>query len=374
MKALVLHDVANLEVREVPDAVAGPRQVLVRPTTVGVCGTDFQIFDGKANYHTDAAGRQVPLSKSPQILGHEICGVVESAGAAVSGLERGTMVVVDQGWNCSSHGKPLCEYCSTGDTHQCEFYQEHGITGIPGAMAELVAVPAVNVVVVPPGVPAQWAVLSEPLGCVLHAIDVARKMPLRYRLEDAETVLICGAGPAGLLFYQVLRNVFGYSGRLLVAEPNPRKRRLAQSWGATVIDPSAEDLVEAVLRHTHNRRADWVIEASGSAGVFVRIPGLTRKQATLVLYGHGHSGVDLSVLNNVQFTEPFLVAPTGASGDLDGEGRPTTYRRALDLIASGAVKVEPILTHTSRRLDDLPAIFARHRFEPDFVKGALTVE
>lgn len=374
MKALVLHDVANLEVREVPDAVAGPRQVLVRPTTVGVCGTDFQIFDGKANYHADAAGRQVPLSKSPQILGHEICGVVEGAGAGVSGLERGTLVVVDQGWNCNSHGKPLCEYCSTGDTHQCEFYQEHGITGLPGAMAERVAVPAVNVVVVPPGVPAQWAVLCEPLGCVLHAIDVARKMPLRYRLADAETVLICGAGPAGLLFCQVLRNVFDYSGRLLVAEPNPRKRGLAQSWGATVIDPSAEDLVEAVLRHTHNRRADWVIEASGSAGVFVRIPGLARKQATLVLYGHGHSGVDLSVLNNVQFTEPFLVAPTGASGDLDGEGRPTTYRRALDLIASGAVKVEPILTHTAGRLDDLPAIFARHRFEPDFVKGALAVE
>ena len=87
---------------------------------------------------------------------------------------------------------------------------------------------------------------------------------------------------------------------------------------------------------TGGRRVEYLIDASGVGSLFREIPGLLRKQATVLLYGHGHAGVDLSVLNNVQFLEPTLVSPVGASGGFLADGRPATYRRALDLIESGA--------------------------------------
>ncbi len=142
MKACVLCDVGRIEVREVPQPRLGARDVLLRIAAVGICGTDAHIFSGHANYNTDAAGKTVPVSVQPQILGHEISGEVAELGSEVRDLAVGDRVVMDQGLNCvSTHREPRCEYCLSGDSHQCAFYTEHGITGLPGGLAEFIAVP-----------------------------------------------------------------------------------------------------------------------------------------------------------------------------------------------------------------------------------------
>ena len=91
--------------------------------------------------------------------------------------------------------------------------------------------------------------------------------------------------------------------------------------------------------------------------------------ATVLLYGHGHHGVDLGVLNNVQFLEPTLVAPVGASGRLGEDGRPQTYRRALELIAGGRINVSRFITHRYDRLEEVPQAFSTDRFREDYIKG-----
>ena len=144
-----------------------------------------------------------------------------------------------------------------------------------------------------------------------------------------QSVLVSGAGPAGLLFIQYLRRALKWDGRILVAEPNPVKRMLATTCGAEALDPSV-DVTEAVLAATSGRRVEYLIDASGAGVLFRQIPGILRKQGTVLLYGHGHAGVDLSVLNNVQFLEPTLVSPVGASGGFLPDGRPATYDRALE--------------------------------------------
>ena len=103
--------------------------------------------------------------------------------------------------------------------------------------------------------------------------------------------------------------------------------------------------------------------------VFTLIPGLVRKQATILLYGHGHVGVDLSVMNSVQFLEPTLVSPAGASGGHDATGRPLTYLRALRFIEAGTIDVASLITHRYRSLDAVPAAFAGDHLLPDYVKG-----
>lgn len=377
MRAAVLEDVGRLVVRDVPLAPLAPHEVRVAVQAVGLCGTDAHIFAGHANYHRDARGRLIPLSEHPQILGHEITGVVAEVGSAVRDVAPGERVVVDQGRTCVGEGRaPLCEYCATGDSHQCEFYAEHGITGLPGGLAEYVAVPAVNVLPVRGALAPEEAALTEPLGCIVHSTGVLGRSGERYRLggeNPVRSVLVMGAGPAGILFIQYLRRVLHFDGLLLAVEPNARKRGLAERFEAETIDPVAIDPVAAVQERTDGRRVELLIEASGSAKAFAAIPALLRKQGTLLLYGHGHSGMDLSTMSGVQFMEPALLTPVGASGGYEADGRPTTYVRALRLIEEGTIEVAPIISHRYRALEDVPAALVDDYRDPDYVKGVVTL-
>jgi L-iditol 2-dehydrogenase len=379
MRAAVLVAPGRMEIRDVPVADPSPTEVLLRVAACGLCGTDFHIFSGHGNYHTDATGRIVPLEESPQILGHEFVGVVEEAGKRVGDLHPGDLVVVDQGRTCVSELRPLCEYCSTGDSHQCAQYAEHGITGLAGALAEFVTVPAVNAFRVETDRPASYA-LTEPLACIVHSCDMADRAATRYRLRDADShrvirsVLIFGAGPAGLLFTQYLRNGLGFDGHIIVSEPNAKKRAFAEQYGATTVDPTAVDLAEAVAELTGGRRAECAIDASGAGAVFTALPQVLRKQGTVILYGHGHAGVDLSVLNNVQFLEPSLISPIGASGNFEHDGRSTTYRRALGLIETGRVDVQSFVTDRYHSLDEVPAAFAGAHHAPEYIKGVVELQ
>ena len=378
MRAAVLVDVDRLEVRDVPVQMPAPHEVLVRVEAVGLCGTDLQIVAGHANYNCDGLGRPRPLREHPQILGHEIAGVVAHVGSAVRDMKDGDRVVIDQGRTCvSERHEPSCEYCRSGDSHQCERYAEHGITGLPGGFAEFITVPATNAVRYGASLAPDCAALTEPLGCVLHSCDMLLGTPARYRLtasgaaQRVRTVLVCGGGPAGLLFVQYLRNVVEFDGLLLVSEPNALKRQLATQFGAEPIDPGAGDVVEQVNERTSGRRAELLVESSGSGAVFLSIPGLVRKQATVLLYGHGHSGVELSVMNQVQFLEPTLVSPAGASGGHDIDGRPLTYIRALRLLEEGTIEVAPLVTHRYASLDAVPSAFAGDHRQPEYVKGVV---
>jgi threonine dehydrogenase-like Zn-dependent dehydrogenase len=374
MKAAVLVGVDRIEVRDVPRPAVAPHEVRVRVAAVGLCGTDLHIKSGHGNYHRDARGRVIPLEESPQILGHEIAGVVSEVGGDVNDVRVGARVIVDQGRTCVGERRlPRCEYCASGDSHQCERYQEHGITGLPGGFAEEIVVPAATVVALRSDLDLVTAALSEPLGCVVHTTDLLARAAARFPLADARSVLVCGAGPSGLLFVQVLRSVLGYSGRLLAAEPNARKRALAERFGAETIDPSAEDLGEAVRARTGGRRAEIVIDAAGSAAVLAAIPGMLRKQGTVMLYGHGHSGADVGLINGVQFLEPTLLAPTGASGGFEADGRPSTYVRALRMIESGRVEVDSMITHRYTSLDEVPAALGDDHRKPEYVKGVVVL-
>jgi threonine dehydrogenase-like Zn-dependent dehydrogenase len=379
MRASVLCDVARLEVREVPCPNIAPHEVLVRVLAVGLCGTDAHIFAGHANYNVDEHGQPIPLAVRPQILGHEITGCIEKVGSEVFDLEIGDRVVLDQGLNCASlRRESFCEYCRSGDSHQCEFYAEHGIMGLPGGLADFIAIPAVNAVPVRSRLDMVEAALVEPLGCIIHSSDAVGRARARYNLNSdspeqrVRTALICGAGPAGLMFVQYLRRVLGYDGLLLVSEPNEEKRELATRFCADeVLDPSAYDLVEAVRDYTGGNGVEYLIEASGAGQVLASMPGLIRKQATVLLYGHGHAGIDLSVLNNVMFREPSLITPVGASGGFETDGRPTVYVHALDLIEQHRIDVAPLITHRYKSLDAIQDALANDIHASDYIKGVV---
>ncbi len=372
MRACALVAPRRFELVDVNSPPLGPHDVRVRPAAVGVCGTDLHIASGEANFHLDARGEPIPLERAPQILGHEIAGTVLELGSAVRDVRVGARVVVDQGRNCASERRsPHCEYCASGDSHQCAHYREHGITGLPGGFAEELVVPAVNVLPLGDGVPFATAAMTEPLACVLHALDRADRATVRWRFgrgaSAVRTAVVLGAGPAGLLFVQVLRGLLGFEGDLIVAEPSARKRALATSFGARAVLPG--ELADAV--HGRGPGAEFLVDATGAGHVYGAVPGLIRKQATVLMYGIGHGDAPLSLLNPLQWREAALVTTVGASGALDADGRPAVYRRAAELLARGAVRVEPMLTHQYAGLAAVPRAFAGDHALADYVKGVV---
>ncbi|CAN0507018.1 unnamed protein product, partial [Discosporangium mesarthrocarpum] len=164
MKAHALVAPGRFEMIDIPSPDLGVHDVRIRPGAVGVCGTDLHIYLGESNFHFDEEGHPIPLHESPQVLGHEITGTVVERGSAVADVEIGARVVVDQGRSCrSDRREPACEYCATGHSHQCEFFQEYGITGLHGGFAEEIVVPAINVVTVQSDLSFEQAVMTEPL-------------------------------------------------------------------------------------------------------------------------------------------------------------------------------------------------------------------
>ncbi|MGH9345157.1 MAG: zinc-dependent alcohol dehydrogenase [Terriglobia bacterium] len=377
MKAAVLEDIRKMVVRTVADPAVKAHEALIRVRTVGVCGTDLHLFQGHANYNMDAEGRLIPLNVQPQILGHEFCGEIAEVGREVSDLKVGDLVLCDQGLNCRSQGRfPLCPYCATGDSHQCEFYAEHGITGLQGAMAEYIAMPAANCLELADGMTAEQGALVEPVGCVLHSSDRAERAAARYTLDGPErirSILICGAGPAGLLFLQYLRNVRRFDGLILVSDLRQKNLDLASRFGGTAINAARANLADAVRELTRGEGIHYMIESCGSAALFEQIPAVLRKQGTLLLYGTGHKGRDLGLLANVLYLEPSLVAGVGASGGFDPDGRPSTFRRARDLVSKGEIQVVPSVTHHYNALEQIHQAFERDFQSQDYIKGLLAI-
>src|SRR5262249_25975374 len=118
---------------------------------------------------------------------------------------------------------------------------------------------------------------------------------------------------------------------------------------------------------------EYLIEASGYGEVVALISGLICKQATVLMYGHGHAGVELSVLNSLMFKEPVLVTPVGASGGFDQDGRPSVFKKALRLIEEKQIDVLSLLTHTYNSLEAVEGALGNDIRGADYVKGVVVL-
>ncbi len=181
-------------------ALPGPDWVRIRPTLAGICGSDTALLTGRASPILS------PFASFPAILGHEVVGVVEEAGAA-SGAAVGERVVVDPVISCFVRGLDPCDACRDGLPALCRHAADGSLSpgmligycrDLPGAWSEAMLAHASQLHRVPDAVSDEAAVLVEPLACSLHAVLAAR--PAR-----EEKVLVVGSGTIGLGVVAALR-------------------------------------------------------------------------------------------------------------------------------------------------------------------------
>lgn len=335
MKAAVLHAPRDLRVEptDAPAVVAG--DVVVRVTMAGLCGTDYSIWSG---------GRPVAY---PRVMGHELVGRVEQVGAGVVRVRPGEAVVVEPNYSCGA-----CPLCREGNRNLCLSRTAVGID-VDGGFAELVRVPERCVWPVPPGMTDTAVLVTEPLAVVVRAVN--RAAP-----RAGETAAVVGGGTLGLLALQVLRS---HDTRVLVVSRTARRFALAGELGAAATHAiSADADLERLARRFSGREGvDLVIETAGTPDAVLHALALVRPGGRVVLTGLPHEPTPVSLFGVVR-REVTLVGSMIYQDE---------FEQALDLVASGAVRGEPLLTHHFA-LDRIAEAFVAHR-EADAIKVAVTV-
>lgn len=251
--AMVLAAPRRLEPRDLPIPAIGADQALLRVETCGICGSDYEQFEG------------VLRTPTPVIPGHEPLGVVEEIGDTAArrwGVDVGDRVAVENMIACR-----FCPECLAGRSHLCRrrrIYSyvplevEHGLFG---AYARYMVLDGGSMVHrVDPTLPASTAVLFNPLGAGYRwAVEIPGTKP-------GDTVLVLGPGQRGLASVVAAREA-GAS-RILVTglAADAHKLALARELGADhTIDAEAEDVVRRVRALTEGRGADVVVEVTSYA-------------------------------------------------------------------------------------------------------------
>jgi NADPH:quinone reductase-like Zn-dependent oxidoreductase len=214
--------------------------------------------------------------QAPWILGADAMGVVESVGSAVASVAVGDLVVINPGLSDRT-----CEYCLEGEQPLCPRY---GILGehFPGTMAELVVVPATNVL----PIKAQ-ADEAEAAGFTLATLTAYRMMVTRAHVRAGERVLIWGIGGGVAIACLQIAKLIG--AHVTVTSGSDDKLASAKSLGADdLINHTGVDVGKEMRARTGKRGVDVVVDSVGEA-TWAQSLGALGRRGRLVTCG-GTSG------------------------------------------------------------------------------------
>lgn len=342
MKAMLLTDLKQLEIADIPTPVIAEDEILVRVAACGICGSDVHGYDG-------SSGRRIP----PLVMGHEAAGIVESIGSAVTKFQPGDRVTFDSTVYC---GK--CAFCQQGQVNLCDQRQVLGVSCGDyrryGAFAEFLAVPERIVYGLPDSLPLEHAALIEAVSIAVHAVALAPP-------KADDTAVVVGTGMIGLLIVQALRAAGCPT--VYAVDIDDDRLALAKKLGASdVFNAKDVDVAETIKGLTDQRGADLVLEAVGATPTVNAAIESTRKGGTVVLVGNISPTVDLP-LQSVVTRELTVQGSCGSAGE---------YPRCIELMASGEIDVAPLLSATAP-LEEGPAWFERlYDREPGLMKVVLT--
>jgi len=340
MKALLLSEYRRLEIADLPAPSAGAGEVLIRVGACGICGSDVHGYDG-------SSGRRIP----PIVMGHEAAGRVAAVGAGVTGLAEGDRVTFDSTIYCGA-----CGYCKHGEVNLCDHRQVLGVScgdySRAGAFAEFVAVPARVVYKLPESISFAEAAMLEAVAVAIHGVSLAK-------ISSETTALVVGAGTIGVLILQALRAA-GCK-RILVSDVDTTRLKMAKELGAETLLADG-DVVSHVLQRTGGVGVDLAMEAVGRNETVSAAIASVRKGGTVVLVGNIAPEVRLP-LQKVVTRQIRLQGSCASAGE---------YPEAIRLMASGAIRVKPLITAIAP-LAEGPQWFERlHAREPNLLKVVLT--
>jgi L-iditol 2-dehydrogenase len=336
-RRVLVRSIDDISIEEVSTPQPGDNELLIRSTVVGVCGSD-----------THAALGHHPFIDLPYRPGHEVVGVVAAAGKGAEEFAPGTRVIIEPNLYCGR-----CAQCRSGRYNICRQLKVFGCQ-TPGGMADLFTIPADRVHRVPEAMSDLQAALVEPLATPVHAVAKAGDL-------SGRTVAVLGAGPIGLLVIAVARQAG--AARIVATDLLDTKRERALRLGADGALPADAPGLAAEAHAVLDGPADVVFDCVAREQSMAQAIDLVTKGGRIIVVGVGAPGPTPIRLDLVQDHEIRLEGTLMYTAD--------DYRTALDLIGSGAIDTEAIITATYP-LEDAAKAFAAS-LAPEHIKVLITV-
>jgi len=307
IQALVCLEPGKLAVESRPIRPRGPGEALVRPRRIGICGTDYHIFEGKH-----------PYLQYPRVMGHEL-GVEVVEAPLGSGLAPGDFCAVNPYISCGT-----CAACRKGKPNCCMQISVLGVHA-DGGMAELLVLPAANLIKAPDLTLDQCAAV-EFLAIGAHAVR-------RGGIANGEKVLVVGAGPIGLgaaLFAKIA------GGIVTVHDRDPERVAAAQEMLDVDALPVGADVVAVATGYTDSQGFDVVLDATGSR-IAIEIG--------FDLVGHGGRYVLVSVVKEaITFQDPdFHRKEMSLLGSRNATA--IDFEHVISAMRKGLVPIDRLVTH-----------------------------
>ena len=313
MRAAVYKGGQQFSVEDLPDPTPGPGQVVIDVNYCAICGTDVHHF-------------LYDIAPPGSVMGHEYSGVVSSVGQGVTRWAVGDRVV-------GGGGEPPPGGTASPLRRERTNYRLDSasapVTRVR-AYAEKVLMEEWEPVPVPEGVSDEAAAMCEPCAVTVHAVRLSQ-------LKIGDSVVVLGAGPIGLLCMQVARAA-GAS-KVIVSEPAPARAEAARRLGAdAVINPLEEDAEARVVELTGGTGPDVVFECAAAKGTLDQALNMVRRNGQVVLVA-------------IVWEQTPLLPPDWMAREISLKtsfgSQPEDWRIALDLIKSGRVTMDPLVSEAS---------------------------
>lgn len=309
MKQAMMTAPGRIEIRQAESPTAGPGEVLLKIERIGVCGSDIHVFHGKH-----------PYTSYPVVQGHEFSASVAALGSGVQGLSVGSKVTALPQIVCGR-----CAPCRRGDYHICDQLKVQGFQA-PGCAQEFWVTAAHKVVSLPDSFSFEHGALVEPVSVAVHAVSRAGNV-------NGKNAVVLGAGPIGNLTAQVLR---AGGANVLITDVSEHRLEIAQRCGLSATsNPAREKLKAAALRTFGAEGFDLAFECVGVEATLADATENLQKGGMLVVVGvfGDKPRMDLGLVQDRELN---------VRGTLMYQRK--DYERSVELIASGAVITEPLMS------------------------------
>ena len=316
MLAYTYIEQGKFELRDKPEPkITDTRDAIVRVTLGSICTSDLHIKHGS-----------VPRAVPGVIVGHEMVGIVEDIGAAVTSVKPGNRVTVNVETFCGE-----CFFCRHGYVNNCADPDGGWALGcrIDGGQAEYVRVPHADqgLNCIPDTVSDEQALF---VGDILATGFWATRIS---EIKEEDTVLVIGAGPTGIctLLCVLLKN----PRRIIVCEKSPERIRFVREHYPDVLVTEPEACRDFVLRHSDHGGADAVLEVAGADDTFRLAWECARPNAVVTvaaLYDRPQT---------LPLPDMYGKNLTFRTGGVDG----CDCAEILRLIGQGKIDTMPLITH-----------------------------
>jgi len=308
MKVSIWHNNKDIRIEEVPTPKPGPKEMLVKIYSCGICGSDVVEW--------------YRLPRAPLVQGHEIGAEVVEVGESVTHFKAGDRVFIAPKVPCMK-----CDFCQRGHYPVCSNVKER----LPGGFAEYILVPEILVIKgtyrLPDNITYDQSTFIEPLACVVRAQHLAGIM-------KGQTILVLGCGMSGLLHIKLAKTK---NCKIMATDVNGSRLKFAKKVGADISLDAADNILEH-LTAEHGKKADVVVICTSALSAVDQAWKCVEKGGSIIFFAVPGPEKQVTVPINDFWTKEIKILTSYYCG-------PPDIAEALELLKKGTIEVEDMITH-----------------------------